>query len=191
MEGADRFYPTRPTRNTGETPVPPGGPPHAKQSTMRRLPWNRILTLTAFAVAMGYMEAVIVVYIRHLGGMVPMPPGALDYRQFLTQLPPFVIPTEQTREAATIIMLVALALAVGRSTREKVCVFLLAFGVWDIFYYVGLKALLNWPPRLTTTDVLFLIPQPWFAPVWLPLAVSAGMIAVALWFYPRGRTARR
>ncbi len=158
---------------------------------MRRLPWNRILALTAFAVAMGYMEAVIVVYIRHLGNMVPMPSEALDYRQLLAQLPSFVIATEQTREAATIVMLVALALAVGRSSREKVCVFLLAFGVWDIIYYVGLKALLDWPPRLTTTDVLFLIPQPWFAPVWLPVAVSTGMIVVALWLYPRGRAARR
>lgn len=158
---------------------------------MHRLPWNRILTLTAFAVAMGYMEAVIVVYIRHLGGMVPMPPEALDYRKLVTQLPAFVLPTEQTREAATIIMLVTLALLVGRKWRERVCVFLLAFGVWDIFYYVGLKALLDWPPKLTTTDLLFLIPAPWYAPVWLPLAVSAGMIVVALWAYPRGRAARR
>lgn len=149
------------------------------------------MTLTAFAVAMGYMEAVIVVYIRHLGGMVPLPPEAVDYRKFLTQLPPFLIPTEQTREAATIIMLVTLALLVGRRLRERVCVFLLAFGVWDIFYYVGLKALLDWPPRLTTTDVLFLIPRPWLAPVWLPLAASAAMIALALAFYPRGRAARR
>ena len=158
---------------------------------MHRLPWNRLLALTVFAVAMGYMEAVIVVYLRHLGNLVPMPPGTFDYHKFVAQLPAFVIPTEQTREAATLIMLVALALAVGRSTREKVCVFLLAFGVWDIFYYVGLKVLLNWPPSLTTIDVLFLIPKPWFAPVWLPLAISTGMVAAALWLYPRGRAARR
>lgn len=158
---------------------------------MRHLPWNRIITLAAFAVAMGYMEAVIVVYIRHLGGMVPLPPEAVDYRKFLSQLPPFLLPTEQTREAATLIMLLTLALLVGRRLRERVCVFLLAFGIWDIFYYLGLKALLNWPPRLTTTDVLFLIPRPWFAPVWLPLAASALMIVLALGFYPRGRAARR
>jgi hypothetical protein len=158
---------------------------------MHRLPWSRLLTLAAFAVAMGYMEAVIVVYIRHLGNMTSLPPGSLDYHRFVAQLPPFLIPTEQTREAATLVMLVALALLVGRNTREKICVFLLAFGVWDIFYYVGLKALLNWPPRLTTPDILFLIPRPWFAPVWLPLLISAGMIVVALWLYPRGRVVRR
>ncbi len=158
---------------------------------MRHLPWSRILTLAAFAVAMGYMEAVIVVYIRHLGGMVPLPPEAVEYRKFLSQLPPFLIPTEQTREAATIIMLITLALLVGRRLQERVCVFLLAFGVWDIFYYVGLKALLDWPPRLTTTDVLFLIPKPWFAPVWLPLTASAAMIVLALTLYPRARAGRR
>jgi len=155
---------------------------------MRRLPWNRILSVIAFAIAMGYLEAVVVVYLRHLGGMVPLPSQeALDYRKFVAQLPSWVIPTEQTREAATIVMLVALALAVGRSTREKICVFLLAFGIWDILYYVGLKALLDWPPRLTSTDVLFLIPRAWFAPVWLPVVISLGMITLALVLYPRGR----
>jgi hypothetical protein len=156
-----------------------------------RLPHNRLLTLTLFAVAMGYMEAVIVVYLRHLGNMIPMPPGAPEYRQFVADLPPFVIPLEMSREAATIVMLVTLGLLVGRSRRERVCVFLIAFAVWDIFYYVGLKLLLGWPPALTTTDVLFLIPVPWYAPVWLPVAISLGMIAVGLWLYPREPEAAR
>ena len=137
---------------------------------------------------MGYLEAVVVVYLRHLGGLVPLPsPQALDYRKFVAALPAWVIPTEQTREAATIIMLAALALAVGRNVREKLCVFMLAFGIWDIVYYVGLKALLDWPPRLTSTDVLFLIPQPWFAPVWLPVVISLGLVTLAFVLYPRGR----
>jgi hypothetical protein len=155
---------------------------------MTRLPWGRIVILTLFAVAMGYLEAVVVVYLRRLAPAVPMPQSNLDYNQFLPQLPPWVIPVEQTREAATIIMLVTLALLIGRTRRERLCVFLIAFAVWDIFYYVGLKTLLGWPPSLNTTDVLFLIPAPWFAPVWLPAAISLGMIGVALWLYPRGAT---
>ena len=151
-----------------------------------RLPYNRLLTLTLFAVAMGHLEAVVVVYLRRLAPAVPLPQANLDYYQFLPQLPPWVIPVEMSREAATIIMLVTLALLVGRGRRERVCVFLLAFALWDIFYYVGLKLLLGWPPALTTTDVLFLIPVPWFAPVWLPVAISLGMIGVGLWLYPRG-----
>lgn len=155
---------------------------------MRRLPWDRILSVIAFAVAMGYLEAVVVVYLRHLSGLVPLPPPeAVDYHKLVARLPSWVIPTEQTREAATIIMLLSLALGIGRNSREKLCVFLLAFGIWDITYYAGLKALLDWPPRLSSTDVLFLIPKPWFAPVWLPLVVSAGMVALAFLLYPRGR----
>jgi len=150
---------------------------------MRRLPWNRILSLMAFAIAMGYMEAVIVVYIRHLAGLLSPAPD-LDLVQVMQALPSWLIPTEQTREAATIIILLAVALAVGRSFREKVCVFLLTFGIWDIIYYVSLQVLIDWPGSLATIDCLFLIPGPWFAPVWVPVAISAGMILIAWWLYP-------
>jgi MYXO-CTERM domain-containing protein len=157
---------------------------------MRRLPGNRILSLALFAVAMGYMEAVIVVYIRHIGGMVPGP-AAGDYHQVLARLPAWLLRTEATREAATLLMLLGVALAAGRRRREQFCIFLLTFGLWDIVYYVGLKALLNWPPSLTTTDVLFLIPRPWFAPVWEPVAASAVMIVLALGLWPGMRRRSR
>ena len=134
--------------------------------------------LSAFAIAMGYLEAVVVVYIRKILDIVPPP---LDLTsQTLAQLPDWLITTEQSREAATIIMLVALAALVGRSWRQKLGPFLFTFGVWDIFYYVSLKALINWPATLTTQDCLFLIPQPWYAPVWVPVVISLGMIALGL-----------
>jgi hypothetical protein len=50
--------------------------------------------------------------------------------------------------------------------------------LWDIFYYVGLKTLLGWPPSLFTWDVLFLIPVPWSAPVLAPVAAAAYFVAV-------------
>ena len=41
--------------------------------------------------------------------------------------------------------------------------FLIAFGIWDIVYYIGLHALIGWPPGLGTMDLLFLIPPgPWW-----------------------------
>src|SRR6266850_628445 len=40
-----------------------------------------------------------------------------------------------------------------------------AFGVWDIFYYVFLKLLTPWPRSLLDWDVLFLVPLPWWGPV--------------------------
>jgi hypothetical protein len=158
---------------------------------MRRLPWNRILALSLFAVAMGYLEAVIVVYIRHIVGMVPAEPAGFDYHTFLARVPAWLIRTEQTREAATIVMLLGVAVAAGRQRRERVAIFLLTFALWDIFYYVGLKVLLDWPARLTTMDVLFLIPRPWFEPVWMPLAASLGMIVLALALWPPVRRGGR
>ena len=157
---------------------------------MRKLPWKRIAVLALFAVAMGYMEAVIVVYIRHVAGIAPAPGGA-DYRQLFTRLPRWLIDTEQTREAATIVMLVTLALLAGQKPRQQFCLFLLAFGIWDLTYYASLRVLLEWPPSLATMDVLFLIPAPWFAPVWMPIAASLVMIGVGLAAYPHPRRRHR
>jgi len=133
---------------------------------------------------MGYLEAVVVVYIRHILDIVPTPEH-LD-PQTIAQVPDWLISTEQTREAATIIILVTLALLVGRTRVQKLATFLFAFGVWDIFYYVSLKALIDWPASLATMDCLFLIPQPWYAPVWLPVVISVGMIAAALGLFAAG-----
>ena len=152
-----------------------------------RLDYNFLVTLTAFGIAMGYLEAVVVVYIRHILDVVPTPEH-LD-PEAIAQVPDWLISTEQTREAATIVMLVALALLTGRTRVQKLAVFLFAFGVWDIFYYIGLKALINWPASLATIDCLFLIPQPWYAPVWVPVVISVGMIAVALLLFRAARSA--
>ena len=55
-----------------------------------------------------------------------------------------------------------------------------AFAFWDIFYYVWLYALLRWPSGPTTIDVLFLIPRPWIAPVFVPVVASLLVIGAAL-----------
>jgi hypothetical protein len=77
-----------------------------------------------------------------------------------------------TRETATIIMLVIIAYLTGVSWVEKGIFFLWTFAFWDLFYYLSLYILIKWPPKLTTIDVLFLIPKPWIAPVWFPLGIS-------------------
>jgi hypothetical protein len=148
----------------------------------RRLGW-RLAALTAFAIAMGHLEAVVVVYIRHILGIVPTPEH-LD-RAVYEQVPHWLLATEQGREAATIVMLVTLAILVGHRPLTKLAVFLYAFGLWDIFYYVGLKVLIDWPASLQTMDLLFLIPVPWFAPVWLPVSIASVMVIVALFLFAR------
>lgn len=137
-----------------------------------------LTVLTAFGVAMGYMEAVIVYYLRRLLGLVPLP-EAID-PAMVAHVDPRVISVEQTREVATIIILASLAVIAGRNNWQRLGTFLFAFGVWDIFYYVGLKALLDWPGSLTSPDLLFLIPRPWYAPVWLPIIISLGLIAAGV-----------
>lgn len=52
--------------------------------------------------------------------------------------------------------------------------------MWDIFYYVWLKALHDWPSSLMSRDLLFLIPVPWVGPVWAPCLISQGLIVLAL-----------
>jgi hypothetical protein len=56
------------------------------------------------------------------------------------------------------------------------------FGVWDVFYYVGLKTLLGWPPSILTWDILFLIPITWTGPVLSPLVAALTMVTLSLLF---------
>ena len=150
----------------------------ASRTSRPRLPLSFLAALTAFGIAMGHLEAVVVVYIRHIMGIVPTP-EQLDPAT-MAKVPEWIIVSEQGREAATIIMLAALGFLAGRNALERLATFLYAFGVWDIFYYVSLKVQLDWPASLGTHDCLFLIPKPWYAPVWLPVAISLGMMAIAL-----------
>jgi len=87
---------------------------------------------------------------------------------------------EFVRELATLVMLVTIGAAAGSNRREAWAHFMIAFGVWDIFYYLWLKLLIDWPPGLLTWDLLFLIPVPWVAPVLAPLIVSVALIVCGL-----------
>ena len=143
-------------------------------------PRARLLALALFAVAMGWLEGVVVVYIRAMIGItpgttVPDPAGVAERLHAI----PWLVGTEQTRELATLVMLAAVSWIAARAWRARLGALLVCFGVWDIVYYVALYALLRWPPSLATMDVLFLIPPSplWYQPVWVPVAISCGMIA--------------
>lgn len=141
----------------------------------------RALAVAVYAAAMGWLEAVVVIYIRGLVGLPrsgAMPPEA-EVAKYFARVP-WLLSTEQTRETATIVMLAAVAWLAARSFRSRFGAFLVAFGVWDLAYYAALWALLRWPPSLGTRDLLFLIPPSpwWYQPVWVPMAISCVMIAV-------------
>lgn len=133
----------------------------------------RFVWLTVFAVAMGFLEAIVVVYLR----MIYYPEG-FDFP--LALIPPEVLSIEWVREIATLVMLGGVGIIAGRNNLQRLFYALFAFGVWDIFYYMALKIFLAWPASLLTWDLLFLIPIPWLGPVLAPVICSVTMIIMAV-----------
>ncbi|MGD0340122.1 MAG: hypothetical protein ABSA76_00230 [Bacteroidales bacterium] len=129
----------------------------------------RLLMLSVFGIAMGHVEGVVVVYLRKALGMI----DSESNKEVINKFPKRYLNIEMTREAATIIMLVVIVYLAGTTWLERGIFFLWTFAFWDLFYYVSLYILIKWPPALKTTDVLFLIPKPWIAPVWFPVGVSS------------------
>lgn len=137
-----------------------------------------ILWLTLFSIAMGYLETAVVVYLRKL-----YYPGGFDFP--LIPVTNDIAVAEFWREFATIIMLIGVGILAGKNRLQRFAFFLYSFAIWDIFYYVFLKILLNWPQSLFTWDILFLIPVPWVGPVIAPCIISVSMIllmAVVVYF---------
>lgn len=137
------------------------------------------ILLAVFGIAMAHLEGVVVVYLRKALGMLDEESNS----ESIGKINPRYLKIEMTREAATIIMLVVIAYLTGETWLMKGIYFLWTFAFWDLFYYVSLYILIKWPPSLNTTDVLFLIPVPWIAPVWFPVAVSSlTIIVIAILF---------
>ena len=136
---------------------------------------NNYFPLIIFAVSMGFLEAIVVVYIRELY----YPDG---FRFPLKELPPRIILIEWVREISTLLMLGSVAWISGKTFLKRFSVFLFIFGIWDIIYYAGLKIFLNWPESLLTWDILFLIPVTWVSPVLSPVICSLLMIIAAMIF---------
>jgi hypothetical protein len=135
---------------------------------------NKLLLLAIFGIAMAHLEGVVVVYLRKALGML----DSESNKESIEKFPKRYLNIEMTREAATIIMLSIVAYLTGGSWIEKGIFFLWTFAFWDLFYYLSLYILIKWPPKLTTIDVLFLIPKPWIAPVWFPISISGLTILI-------------
>ena len=134
---------------------------------------SRIVWLVVFAIAMGFLEGIVVIYLREL-----YYPQGFDFP--LKLMPPRLVSIEWIREITTLIMLAAVGIIAGKNNLQRLMYFLFAFGVWDIFYYVALKVLIGWPASLLTWDLLFLIPVSWLSPVLAPVICSLTMIVMAL-----------
>jgi hypothetical protein len=134
------------------------------------------IAVLAYAIAMAYLEAAVVVYLQlalgsQVGSIFPLrPAGEVG--------DPVAI--EVGRELATLVMIGAIGLMAGRTRLERLAWSAVVFGAWDIGYYAWLHVFSGWPPSLGTTDLLFLVPVPWVGPVWSPAAVSAALVGVGL-----------
>jgi hypothetical protein len=155
--------------------------------------WRRMATgLMLFGISFGYVEAAVVVYLRTVyepirlqvnpkraaGDLFPL----ITNEQLHATAPEGVrlVGIETVREAATLLMLSGVALAAAGNERLWLPAFALAFGTWDLFFYVFLRVLVGWPASLLTWDVLFLIPVPWAAPILAPAIVSVSIIVMGL-----------
>ena len=152
-----------------------------------RLSLARLSAAALFAIGFGFLETAVVVYLRGALGMLGRAragvPDAAQLMALLTQPTPEMLRLlhiEVVREAATILMLLTVALLAAPRLRERWATFLWCFAIWDLTYYAGLWFTLRWPESLLTEDVLFLIPVPWISQVWFPVLVSGATIAVVL-----------
>lgn len=135
--------------------------------------YKLLIYLTAFSIAMAFSEGTVVVYLRQLY----YPSG------FVFPLTTVVLKNlwiEYLREMATIAMLASVTMLSGKNRIERIAAFLFSFGMWDVFYYLWLKVLIDWPSSLFTWDVLFLIPVVWAAPVLAPVICAVTMMTMAL-----------
>jgi hypothetical protein len=122
---------------------------------------------------MAFVESAVVVYLRS----IYYPEG---FSFPLTHEIDNLIRTELLREAATILMLLSIAILSAKRLWERFAYFLFCFSLWDIFYYVWLKVLIGWPATLLEWDVLFLIPMPWIGPIIAPVSISLLMTFFSL-----------
>jgi hypothetical protein len=132
---------------------------------------KRWLVVAGFAMAMAWVEAAVVFYLRTLANRIdPYQANPLPEVAGLSWV-------EMVREAATLVMLLGVGLLAGRDWRSRWGYAAVAFGIWDLFYYLFLRIITHWPHSVLDWDILFLIPLPWWGPVLAPVIIALLMIA--------------
>jgi hypothetical protein len=134
--------------------------------------YSNLIWITFLAVSMAFVESAVVIYLREL-----YYPAGFDFP--MVSMPGRIALTEILREIATLIMLVAMGFLAGKNARQRFAWFIYSFAIWDLFYYLFLKLVLDWPSSWFTWDILFLVPVVWTGPVLAPVLVSLTMILLA------------
>jgi hypothetical protein len=146
---------------------------------------------------MAYLESAALVYLRNIlpitssaGVSAPRQADVWFSLPYFTLLKPSALLTvlphsklahvEMWRGAAAILVLLCVAWLTGRNLKVRTGFFLYIFGVWEIGHYVFLRVLSGWPTSPSSRDILFLIPGPSVAAVFVPVLLSAVMILVGV-----------
>jgi hypothetical protein len=132
-----------------------------------------------FSISFAWIESAVVLYLREIffnGGFSF--PLVVKWESGKRVIDPLVR-IEFAREIATIVVLITVAWITGRNNSHKFCFFMIAFGVWDIFYYIWLYVMVGWPESLMTWDLLFYVPLPWVGPVLAPILIAIAMVVAA------------
>jgi hypothetical protein len=128
------------------------------------------MLVVTFAAGMAWVEAACVYYLRVMVDRVePYQPDPLPIRGILGEV-------ELVREGATLLMLAMTGMLAGRTWRARLGYTAIAFGAWDILYYVFLRIISGWPASLFDWDILFLLPLPWWGPVLAPVCIASLMM---------------
>jgi len=152
---------------------------------------RHLLASALFAASFGVVEGMVVVYLRAVlaaaagygASLFAVAQFSRNFNPAMQEsavLPVSLLKVEVCREAATILMLITVALLGALNRPGRWAMFLWTFAIWDLTYYATLCATIRWPSSLTDPDVLFLIPLPWISPVWFPLLVSTLCIVAVL-----------
>jgi len=142
-----------------------------------------------FAIAFAWVESAVVVYLREIyfDGVFKFP-LFIVWKEGKHIIDP-LIRIEFGREIATIVMFVAVGWLTGKNKLQKFCFFMIAFGIWDIFYYIWLYIMVGWPESLMSWDLLFFVPLPWVGPVITPLLIAVTMVgagSLIIYYYKKG-----
>jgi len=133
---------------------------------------KRWFVVATYAAAMAWVESAVVFYLRTMVDRIE------PYQAHPLPLATGFGLAELVREAATLVMLLTVGVLAGRNWRSRLGYFAIAFGIWDIFYYLFLKLMCGWPHSLFDWDILFLIPMPWWGPVCAPVSIA---LLLMLW----------
>ncbi|MCS7181411.1 MAG: hypothetical protein N2589_06695 [bacterium] len=151
----------------------------------------RLIFYIIIGLALGWWEGVVVIYIREI--LTALQPDLTKLT--ISQLTiPLIITREKgysllfiekTREITPIIIILCFSFLCEKKIKRKIATFFLIFAIWDLFYYLTLKILINWPPSLKTIDCLFLIPSPWIAPVWVPIVIMVIFLLISGYIFKK------